>query len=79
MTPFYKRIPDLDVPGVGVELTANVIGAAAAGASLAGVAVHSAATVLRKYQSRKEEPESLPLAALGEGPAPGQDSGTAKE
>jgi hydrogenase small subunit len=82
MTPFYKRIPGLDVPGVGVELTANRIGAAVAGASLAGVAVHSAATVLRKQRSRKEEePESLPLAALGENKDhnKGQDSDKTKE
>ena len=79
MTPFYKRIPDLDVPGIGVELTANRIGAVMAGASLAGVAVHSAATVLRKHRSRKEEPESLPLAALGEEDTPGQDKDTTKE
>ena len=79
MTPFYKRLPDLEVPGTGVELTANTIGVAMAGASLAGVAVHSAATVLRKHQSRKEEPESLPLAALGEEDIPGQDNKTTKE
>jgi hydrogenase small subunit len=67
MAPFYRRLPGLEVPGVGVELTANMIGAAVVGASLGGVAVHSAATVIRKYQSRRqEEPESLPLAALGE-------------
>lgn len=80
MTPFYKRLPGLDVPGTGVELTANVIGAAVAGASLAGVAVHSAATVLRKHQSRKEEqePESLPLAALGDEDTTGQDKDTTK-
>ncbi|MDD2540558.1 MAG: hydrogenase small subunit [Desulfuromonadaceae bacterium] len=79
MTPFYKRLPGLDVPGVGVELTANRIGGAAVGASLAGVAVHSAATVLRKHQSRKEEPETLPLAALGEAEITGQDNDTAKQ
>ncbi len=78
MTPFYKRIPDLEVPGIGVELTANVIGAAAAAASVAGVAVHSAATVLRRHKSRKVEPESLPLAALGEGDTPVKDNDTTK-
>jgi len=79
MAPFYRRIPGLDVPGVGIELTANRIGAAVAGASLAGVAVHSAATVLRKRQSRKEEPETLPLAALGEGDTTDKDKDTTKE
>ena len=62
-----------------MELTANRIGAAVAGASIAGVAVHSAATVLRKHQSRKEEPESLPLAALGEDDSTGQDNDTTRK
>ena len=79
MTPFYRRIPDLDVPGIAVELTANRIGAAVAGASLAGVAVHSAATVLRKHRSRKDVPESLPLAALGEDDTTGQDIDTTRK
>lgn len=74
MSPFYERMPSLDVPGVGVELTANRIGAAVVGASLAGVAVHSAATVLRKRQSRKEQSESLPLAVLGDEEASGDTS-----
>jgi hydrogenase small subunit len=79
MTPFYKRIPGLDVPGIGVELTANRIGAAVAGASLAAVSVHSAATVLRKHQSRRQTPESLPLAALGEEDPHHQDKKPAQE
>jgi len=66
MTPFYRRLPALEVPGIGVELTANQIGGLAVAASVAGVAVHSAATVIRKQQSRKRPPESVPLAILGE-------------
>lgn len=66
MTPFYQRLPGLDVPGTGVELTANQIGGLAVAASVAGVAVHSAITVVRKQQSRKRPPESVPLAILGE-------------
>ena len=33
MTPFYKRIPDIVVPGLGVEYSANVLGAAAVAAA----------------------------------------------
>jgi hydrogenase small subunit len=77
MTPFYRRLPSLDVPGVGVELTANRIGGAVVAASLAGVAVHSAATVIRRQRSRQKPPETVPLAILGEGdePAKGPDKG----
>ena len=66
MAPFYRRLPEFDVPGVGGELTANRGGGAMVAAALAGVAVHSAATVVRKRQSRKVEPETLPIAAAGE-------------
>jgi hydrogenase small subunit len=73
MTPFYRRLPGLRVPGVGVELTANEVGGAMVAASLAGVAVHTAATVIRKRRSRAEEPRTLPLAALGEKKEPEKD------
>lgn len=66
MTPFYRRLPGLEVPGIGVELTANQIGGLAVAASVAGVAVHSAATVVRRQQSRKSPAEPVPLAILGE-------------
>lgn len=67
MAPFYRRLPGLEVPGTGVELTANQIGGAAVAASVAGVAVHSAATVVRKQQAKQRRPpESVPLAMLGE-------------
>jgi hydrogenase small subunit len=67
MAPFYRRLPGLEVPGTGVELTANEIGGAAVVASVAGVAVHSAATVVRKQQAKQRRPpESVPLAMLGE-------------
>jgi hydrogenase small subunit len=74
MTPFYRRLPSLDVPGVGIELTANRIGGAAVAASIAGVAVHSALSVVRKQKTRKRPPESVPLAILGEKEAPPEDS-----
>jgi hydrogenase small subunit len=66
MTPFYRRIPDIVVPGLGVEYSANVVGAAAVAASVGGVAVHAAATMIAKHRSKKIKLESLPLAVLGE-------------
>ncbi|HEY5514148.1 MAG TPA: hydrogenase small subunit [Geomonas sp.] len=66
MTPFYRRIPDIVVPGIGVEASANAVGAAAVAASVGGVAIHAAATVVARHRAKKAEPESLPLAVLGE-------------
>jgi hydrogenase small subunit len=54
------------VPGLGVEYSANVVGAAAVAASVGGVAVHAAATMIAKHRSKKIKLESLPLAVLGE-------------
>jgi hydrogenase small subunit len=66
MTPFYKRIPDIVVPGMGVEYSANLLGAAAVAASVGGVAIHAAATVIARRRKRRVKPESVPLAVLGE-------------
>jgi hydrogenase small subunit len=66
MTPFYRRLPDIVIPGIGVEASANAIGAAAVAAAVGGVAIHSAATVLARHRSRQAKPESLPLSVLGE-------------
>ena len=66
MTPFYKRIPDIVVPGMGVEYSANILGAAAVAASVGGVAVHATATVIAKQRKQRVKPDSLPLAVLGE-------------
>lgn len=66
MTPFYRRLPGFMVPGLGVEATANTIGAAAVVASVGGVAVHSAATVIARKRAKRAEPETLPLAVLGD-------------
>jgi len=76
MTPFYRRLPDIVVPGIGVEASANAVGAAAVAASLGGVAVHSAATVIAKRRAGRTKPASLPLAVLGES---GGESGPADE
>lgn len=66
MTPFYQRVPDIPLPGIGVESSANVLGAAAVAASTGGVAIHAAATVIARQRKRRSTPESLPLAVLGE-------------
>jgi hydrogenase small subunit len=66
MTPFYRRLPGIVVPGLGVETTANAIGAAAVVASVGGVAAHTGLTVLAKHRSKQAKPDSLPLAVLGE-------------
>lgn len=66
MTPFYKRIPDIAVPGVGVESSANTLGAVAVAASVGGVAVHATATVIARERKRRSKPESAPLAVLGD-------------
>jgi hydrogenase small subunit len=50
MTPFYDRLPN--VAGVGVERTADIIGASLAAGAMAGVAAHAAATGIYQIQSR---------------------------
>lgn len=66
MTPFYRRLPGIVVPGIGVEATANVVGAAAVVASVGGVAVHTVATVIAEHRARQAKPKTLPLAILGD-------------
>jgi hydrogenase small subunit len=53
MTPFYNRLPN--VAGVGVEHTADILGAALAVGAAAGVAAHAAATGLYQLRSRRAE------------------------
>ncbi len=53
MTPFYNRLPN--VAGVGVEHTADILGAALAVGAAAGVAAHAAATGLYQIRSRRAE------------------------
>ncbi len=50
MTPFYNRLPN--VAGVGVEHTADILGAALAVGAAAGVAAHAAATGIYQIRSR---------------------------
>ncbi len=51
MTPFYNRLPN--VAGVGVEHTADILGAALAVGAAAGVAAHAAATGVYQIRSRR--------------------------
>ncbi|MEP7090401.1 MAG: hydrogenase small subunit [Nocardioidaceae bacterium] len=59
-TPFYEIQPDIHVPGIGVETTANKVGAVLLGATAVGVGVHAAATagsrLVRNRKARAEEP-----------------------
>ena len=51
MSPFYNRLPN--VAGVGVEHTADILGAALAVGAAAGVAAHAAATGIYQIRSRR--------------------------
>ena len=62
MAPFYTRLPN--VAGVGVERTADTIGAALAAGAAAGVLAHAAATGLHQIRTRRQ------LAAAGAGAPP---------
>ncbi len=51
MTPFYNRLPN--IAGVGVEHTADLLGASLAVGAVAGVAAHAAATGVYQIRSRR--------------------------
>lgn len=54
MTPFYHRLPD--VPGLGIEATADKIGLALTGVTAVGIAAHAVASVVRtRTQAKPEE------------------------
>lgn len=53
MSPFYNRLPN--VAGLGVEHTADILGAALAVGAAAGVAAHAAATGIYQIRSRRSE------------------------
>jgi hypothetical protein len=63
MTPFYERLPD--VVGFGVERNADVIGAALAAGTVAGVGAHAIATGVSRARAKKR---SIPLPII---PGPG--------
>jgi hydrogenase small subunit len=52
MTPFYTRLPN--VAGIGVERTADTIGAALAVGAAAGVLTHAVATGFHQIRTRRE-------------------------
>lgn len=58
MSPFYTRLPN--VAGVGVEHTADVIGAALAVGAGAGVVAHAAMTGLHQIRKRAVGPAAAP-------------------
>jgi hydrogenase small subunit len=51
MSPFYNRLPN--VAGVGVEHTADILGASLAVGALAGVAAHATATGIYQIRARR--------------------------
>jgi hydrogenase small subunit len=65
MTPFYARLPN--VAGVGVERTADVVGAALAVGAAAGVLAHAAATGVHQVRARRAARE-LPVMSAGLAP-----------
>ena len=66
MTPFYRRLSN--VAGVGVERTADLIGAAAAVGALGGVAAHAGATMVSRVRHRRALPLYGQAAARDAGP-----------
>jgi hydrogenase small subunit len=56
MTPFYKRLPE--VPGFGVEATADQVGLALTGVVAAGIGAHAVGSAIRnRIQKSSEEEE----------------------
>jgi hydrogenase small subunit len=67
MTPFYHRLPE--VAGIGVEHTADIIGAALAVGATAGVLAHAAATGVHQLRARRGSRE-LPVLGASAGATP---------
>jgi hydrogenase small subunit len=65
-TPFYQQLPDVHVPGTGVEATANEVGAALLAATAAGVGLHAAATAGTRWWRDRETRRKEPLAVFGD-------------
>lgn len=53
MSPFYRRLPA--VPGFGVESTADTIGLAATGITVAAIAAHAIGSVVRKQVAKSKQ------------------------
>lgn len=61
-TPFYQVLPDLKVPGLGVEADATKVGLVALGLVGVGVAAHATATaVWERREARAADKVNLPL------------------
>jgi hydrogenase small subunit len=69
MTPFYARMPN--VPGFGVESTADTIGLALAAGAVAGVAAHAAATGVHRIREQRRARELPVVDRPPEGPRHG--------
>lgn len=77
-TPFYRALPS--IPGLGVESTANKVGAVALGAVGAGIVVHAAATAVRRAtHGRQDEAEVIALGDVPGGNAPTGAAETPRE
>lgn len=63
-TPFYHRLPN--VPGLGVEATAEKVGLGVVAATVAGVALHTGITAIRSAAAKRTEAAGQPLAAFGD-------------
>jgi len=62
-TPFYSKLPN--VPGLGVEATAEKVGLGLVAATVAAVGVHAGVTAIRKSAGKKTT-DHTPLEAFGD-------------
>jgi hydrogenase small subunit len=66
-TPFYEVLPDLKVPGTGVEADATTVGLVGLAAVGVGVAAHATATTIQERRAQKAA-EKVYLPLVGELP-----------
>jgi hydrogenase small subunit len=66
MTPFYRQLPD--VPGFGVERTADLVGLSLAAGATAGVAAHAVGTAVQRMRKGSGETGSAPAPSADSGP-----------
>ncbi|EFU80579.1 MULTISPECIES: hydrogenase small subunit [Mobiluncus] len=75
-TPFYEKLPQ--VPGFGIEITAEKVGLGLTGLVAAGVAAHAGVTATRAAADRKATRNS-PMAAFGDTAAEPTDAAPTEE
>ncbi len=75
-TPFYDKLPN--IPGFGVEATAEKVGLGLTGAVAAGVAVHAGITAARAAADRKATKNS-PMAAFGDNAVGGENNSLSED